>query len=128
MLNLSILLPYSLQKIRVKHFILRPGVKRYSLSNTISMNLARTFVTLFFCLSISALYSQKEAAQRKGMFSFSISLSDYNFVSQKERVQIGQYQLWHPGQLLETSYSPYRSFGQPGRGFFQFSCIIRKRG
>lgn len=48
------------------------------------MNLARTFVTLFFCLSISALYSQKEAAQRQGMFSFSISLSDYNFISQKD--------------------------------------------
>ena len=129
-----------LQKIRIRHYIPKPGPMRYILLNTIHMNCTRTIVTLFFCLSISALYSQKEAAQKQGMFSFSISLSDYNFVKQESKgffselchepkgpVQIGQYQLWLPGQLLETSYSPYRSFGKHGaRRFSNFPAFFVK--
>ena len=53
---------------------------RYSILNTIHMNCTRTIVTLFFCLCISVLNAQKEAAQKQGMFSLGISLSDYNFV------------------------------------------------
>ncbi len=43
------------------------------------MKLTRTFVTLSFCLCISALYAQEEAVQKQGIFSFGATLSDYNF-------------------------------------------------
>ena len=53
------------------------------------MNLARTFATLFFCLFMSASYSQKETTKKQGMFSFGIGLSDYNFVSQQDMSKAG---------------------------------------
>ena len=42
------------------------------------MNVARTLVTLCLCFTIPALYAQ-EAPVDKGIFSFGVSMSDYNF-------------------------------------------------
>jgi outer membrane protein OmpA-like peptidoglycan-associated protein len=53
------------------------GYTFYS-SNSISMSVTRTLTTLCLCFCIPALYAQEKPAD-KGIFSFGVSMSDYNF-------------------------------------------------
>lgn len=69
------------------------------------MNHVRTFVTLFFCFCISALYAQQDVAPKQRIFSFGITLSDYNFVK-------------HPADSSTHNSASQKGLFKPGNGSF----------
>jgi outer membrane protein OmpA-like peptidoglycan-associated protein len=56
------------------------------------MNRILTFITLSFCFCISILYAQHVSAQKEGMFSFGISLSDYRSHAKDSSLNYGMNQ------------------------------------
>lgn len=65
---------------QVMGFIPKPGYRRYINPNTTSMRSTRLVVIIFLCLCYSTGWAQKYATKKSGMFSYSVSLSDYNFI------------------------------------------------
>ena len=71
------------------------------------MNFSRFFVALVFCLVTSAPKAQNDAVEKHGIFSFGVSLSDYNFVKSAKD------SLGHNG-----STTTQKGLFKPGNGSF----------
>jgi OmpA-OmpF porin, OOP family len=61
-----------------RYGIISPEVIRSNLLNPYSMSFTRTIAALCLCFCIPASYAQ-EAPVNRGIFSFGVSMSDYNF-------------------------------------------------
>ncbi len=102
------------------------------------MKLTRTFVTLSFCLFISVLYAQKEAVQKQGIFSFSATVSDYNFTQRTKdsslKYAMSDKDMFKSGKAsfgFQVSYwkqlQPHINFsGNLGSDFANFPALFVK--